>query len=206
VSRVLRVAALISGGGRTLINLCDKIDAGELEAEIALVIASREEAPGVEKARRRGLPVAVASRQRFPRDEARHDAISRWLVDCSSDLVCLCGYLCWLRVDEPFLNRVMNIHPALLPDFGGPGMYGERVHRAVLASGRTVSGCTVHFVDDQYDHGPIILQRTCPVRPDDTVQTLAARVFREECVAYPEAVRLFSRGRLRVVGGEVEVG
>ena len=99
----------------------------------------------------------------------------------------------------------MNIHPALLPRFGGPGMYGHHVHRAVLRAGETVSGCTVHFVDEEYDHGPIILQRECPVLPDDSPETLAARVFEQECRAYPEAVRLFAEGRLHIRGERVEI-
>lgn len=118
-----------------------------------------------------------------------HDHITSLLRDKRIDLVCLCGYLRWFRIDPDFRGRVINIHPALLPDFGGQGMHGEHVHRAVLAAGRTVSGCTVHHVDDEYDHGLVILQRTCPVLPGDDPSTLAARVFEQECIAYPEAIR-----------------
>ena len=118
-------------------------------------------------------------------------------------LVCMGGFLSlWLFPDE-FYARVMNIHPALLPDFGGKGMHGHHVHEAVLAAGRVVSGCTVHFCDNKYDHGPIILQRQIPVKPGDTPDTLAARVFEEECVAYPEAVQAFADGRVRLVNHEV---
>ena len=168
---------------------------------VPLVISSRGRAPGVERARARGLPVRVATRAELDDDEALHDAISAWLREAGVDLVCLCGYLRWLRVDPTLRGRVINIHPALLPDFGGRGMYGQRVHEAVLAAGRRLSGCTVHYVDDQYDHGPTILQRVCPVRPDDDADTLAARVFAEECIAYPEAIRRIAAGQVRLVGG-----
>jgi phosphoribosylglycinamide formyltransferase-1 len=201
----LRIAALLSGGGRTLMNIADEIDAGTLNAEVVLVIASREKIAGVERARARGFDVRIARRRDFETDNALHDAITRWMLEKDVQLVCLCGYLRWLRIDEPFKGRVINIHPALLPEFGGKGMYGEHVHRAVLEAGRTASGCTVHFVDEQYDHGPTIVQRTCPVRPDDTVDTLAARVFEQECIAYPEAIRLFAGGRARLVAGRAEI-
>ena len=190
MSRPLRLGALISGGGRTLLNLADAIAAGALAAEIAIVIASRPDAPGVERARARGLDVCVAARGDFQAEDDLHDAVDARLRAAQVDLVCLCGYLRLLRVEPWLVGRAVNIHPALLPEFGGPGMYGLRVHRAVLDAGRTESGCTVHYVDEAYDHGPTILQRRCPVLPGDTPETLAARVFEEECVAYPEAIRL----------------
>ncbi|MCP3905668.1 MAG: phosphoribosylglycinamide formyltransferase [Planctomycetes bacterium] len=192
MSGPLRIGALISGGGRTLLNIADRIDAGDLDAEIAVVIASREGIAGVQRARDRGFDVRVL------RDD---DAITAALLAASVNLVCLCGYVRLLRIDPPLAGRIMNIHPALLPDFGGSGMYGDRVHAAVLAAERTESGCTVHFVDDQYDHGPIILQRRCPVLPGDDVDTLAARVFEQECIAYPEAIRMFAKKAVRHAAG-----
>jgi folate-dependent phosphoribosylglycinamide formyltransferase PurN len=108
-----------------------------------------------------------------------------------------------LEVPAKYENRVMNIHPALLPGFGGKGMYGAKVHQGVIDHGCKVSGCTVHFVDNSYDNGPIIVQRTCPVEDADTAETLAHRVFEEEKIAYPEAIRLFQQGRLKVVGRRV---
>ncbi len=201
----LRLGALVSGGGRTMLNLADRIAAGTLPATIAVVISSRHSAPAVRLAAERGLTVRVAARRDFATEPAMHDAISAWLADARVDLVCLCGYLRWFRCDPQWTNRAMNIHPALLPAFGGPGMYGLRLHKAVLDSGATTSGCTVHFVDNTYDHGPIILQRTCPVLPGDDPEKLAARVFALECEAYPEAVRLFVEGRLRVEGRSVRV-
>ncbi len=210
----LRIGALISGGGRTLVNLADQIDAGTLDARIAVVISSRASAPGVVRARGHGLPVEVIARREGARGEAMdaaseehmHEAIAGCLRKAGVDLVCACGYLHKIRLDPSLEGRVMNIHPALLPDFGGRGMYGERVHRAVLAAKRTISGCTVHFVDEEYDHGPIILQRRCPVEPGDDAASLAARVFEQECIAYPDAIRLFAAGRLRTVEGGVEIG
>jgi formyltetrahydrofolate-dependent phosphoribosylglycinamide formyltransferase len=172
---------------------------------MAVVIASRADAAAVHRARDRGFDVRVAPRKNFASDDEMHDAITSLLLEHLVDLVCLGGYMRWYRVDSSFEYRVMNIHPALLPDFGGKGMYGPRVHRAVLDSAATVSGCTVHFVDDQYDHGPIILQRTCPVLPDDDEDHLAGRVFEQECVAYPEAIRLFATDRLSVADGVVNI-
>ena len=185
----IRIAAFISGGGRTLLNLANCIDRGELHASIELVVASRLDAPGVERARQRGFDVRIATIRDFGSADAMHDAVTGWLLEKDIDLICLCGYLRWLRIDPPFENRVINIHPALLPKFGGKGMHGLHVHRAVLAAGETTSGCTVHYVDEEYDHGPVILQRTCPVLPDDDEHTLADRVFEQECLAYPEAIR-----------------
>ncbi len=205
MSRPLRLAALLSGGGRTLLNIADHIDAGRLDAEVAIVVSSRTSAAGVKRASQRGLEVRLATRDRLGSEDAVHDTITTWLREAEVDLVCLCGYLRWLRIDEPFVGRVMNIHPALLPDFGGKGMHGEHVHRAVLEAGRSFSGCTVHFVDAQYDHGPIILQRCCPVEEGDEVETLAARVFEQECIAYPEAIRLFAEDRLRLLDSRVEI-
>lgn len=194
----LRLGVLIGGGGRTLLNLADRIDARELPARLAAVLASREDLPGVRRARARGLRVEIANPAAFETETAFHDAVSNTLREAGADLVCLAGYLRWLRVDPWMVNRVLNIHPALLPDFGGAGMYGLRVHRAVLESGVRRSGCTVHFVNDEYDRGPILLQKSCPVRPDDTPETLAARVFALEREAYPEAIGLIASGRVRL--------
>jgi formyltetrahydrofolate-dependent phosphoribosylglycinamide formyltransferase len=205
MSEPLRLGALVSGGGRTVLNLADGIDDGTLPATVALVIASRADIAAVKRARDRGLEVRVADRRDFESADRLHDTITAWLLERDVQLVCLCGYLRWFRIDEPFRGRAMNIHPALLPSFGGTGMYGQRVHRAVLASGTDVSGCSVHFLDDEYDHGPIILQRECPVHPDDDEDSLAARVFEQECLAYPEAIRLFAQGRLRVEGDQVKI-
>ena len=194
----MRLACLISGGGRTLINLCDAIDRGELNAEIPLVIASKKDLKGVERAQNRGLHVEVAPRSAFDSDDAMHDQITQWITDADIDLVCLCGWLRWVRLDDPLRNKVINIHPSLLPSFGGPGMYGMNVHRAVIEQQCSFSGYTVHLVDDVYDHGPVLIQRPCPVQPDDSPDDLAERVFEQECIAYPEAIRLFAADRVRI--------
>lgn len=193
--RRLRLGVLLSGGGRTLENLCEKIDAGELPASIEMVISSRTDAFGVQRARRRDIPVRVIDPRRLS-GAGFHEAIGEALRAAKVDLVCMAGFLCLWRIQPDFEGRVMNIHPALLPAFGGRGYYGHRVHEAVLASGATESGCTVHFCDNQYDHGPTILQRRVPVLPDDTPDTLAARVFEQECIAYPEAIRRYAAGEL----------
>jgi formyltetrahydrofolate-dependent phosphoribosylglycinamide formyltransferase len=205
VSAPIRLAALISGGGRTLMNIADRIDDGTLKASIDLVISSRADAGGVAKARARGFNTLIVARPDFPTDDSMHDAILRQLVERRIDLVCLCGYLRPVRIDESFRWRIMNIHPALLPEFGGKGWHGDRVHEAVLKAGRTTSGCTVHFVDEHYDAGPIILQRTVPVLPGDDAHALAARVFEQECLAYPEAISLFQQDRLTVENGQVRI-
>lgn len=201
----IRLVVLISGGGTTLQNFIDRIDGGRLQAEIARVISSNPKAAGIERAHRAGIPVEVIRREDFESVTTFSDAVFGRCREAVADLVVLGGFLKLLRIPPDFAGRVMNIHPALLPSFGGKGMYGHRVHEAVLEAGARISGCTVHFVDDQFDHGPIILQRTVPVLDADTPDRLAARVFEEECEAYPEAIRLFGLGRLRIEGHRVRI-
>jgi formyltetrahydrofolate-dependent phosphoribosylglycinamide formyltransferase len=205
VTNPIRLGALISGGGRTVMNLLDEIEAGRLDASIDVVIASKPGIAGVERARDRGLEVAIIDKAVYPDDAARHDAITQTLLAAGVELVCLCGYLAWFRIDADLRGRVINIHPALLPRFGGKGLYGDHVHAAVLAAGESYSGCTVHLVDDIYDHGPTIVQRACPVLPDDDVRSLANRVFDEECRALPAAIQLFAEQRVRLEGNRVVV-
>jgi len=152
-----------------------------------------------------GIPTHLVRPKEFPSVEAYSDAMCRLLDEAGVDLVCLAGFLSYWIIPDRYLGRVMNIHPALLPAFGGKGMHGHHVHEAVLARGCKVSGCTVHFVNNTYDDGPIILQRAVPVYAEDTPDDLAARVFREECIAYPEAIRLFIEGRLKVEGLKVSI-
>ena len=200
----VRLAALISGGGRTLLNFLARIEAGQLAAEVVQVVASSDCA-GVERARAAGLDVRVVSRKAYDGVEAFWAAVTEVVQGAEPDLVTLAGFLHLWRFGRRYAGRVMNIHPALLPSFGGKGMYGHRVHEAVLAAGCKVSGCTVHFCDERYDTGPIIVQRTAPVLEGDTPDTLAARIFEQECIAYPEAINLFAAGRLRVEGRVVHV-
>ena len=201
----IRLAVLISGGGTTLQNFIDRIADGRMRAEIALVISANPKAFGVERARKAGLQTEVIRREDFDSVENFSAAIFGCCREVEADLVTFGGFLKLLRIPPDFAGRVMNIHPALLPAFGGKGMYGQHVHEAVLESGARVSGCTVHFVDDHFDHGPIILQRTVPVLDDDTPETLAARVFEQECEAYPEAIRLFATGWIVIDGSRARI-
>lgn len=191
----LRLGLLVTGGGRTALNLHEHIRQGMLDARIEVVISSRGNALAVERCREAGLNVQVVDRRFLP-DEAFHGRVAAALEAAGAELVCMAGLLCYWEIPTSFAGRVVNIHPALLPAFGGKGFYGERVHRAVLASGVKETGCTVHFADNAYDHGPIILQRKVPVLPGDDVRTLAARVFAEELIAYPAAIKLFTSGKL----------
>jgi formyltetrahydrofolate-dependent phosphoribosylglycinamide formyltransferase len=203
MAKTLGLGILLSGGGRTLENIQEHIRTGKLPAEVALVIASRPNIRGLEIGRAAGIPTYLVRPRDFPSVEAYSAAMCRLLDEARVDLVCLAGFLSYWIIPDRYLGRVMNIHPALLPAFGGKGMYGHHVHEAVLARGCKVSGCTVHFVNNEYDEGPIILQRAVAVYAEDTPDDLAARVFAEETIAYPEAIRLFAEGRLRVDGLKV---
>lgn len=176
-----QLCCMISGGGRTVLNLLDAIERGDLHARIALVIASAPCA-GIERCQQRGLQVIM-----IPGTIPAY-TLGEILRAHAIDLVVLAGYLKMVRIPPGFERKIINIHPALLPKFGGKGMHGHHVHEAVIAAGETQSGCTVHYCDAQYDTGDIILQMTCPVLPTDTPDTLAARVFEVECKAYPQAI------------------
>jgi formyltetrahydrofolate-dependent phosphoribosylglycinamide formyltransferase len=201
----IRLAVLLSGSGTTLQNLLDRTADGRLAARVVCVGSSNAAAYGLERARAAGVPAFVVPRKECPSREE----FSRRLFDpcreAGADLVCLAGFLQLLRIPDDYTNRVLNIHPALIPAFSGKGFHGLHVHRAALEAGVKVSGCTVHFADNEYDHGPIVLQRVVPVEDDDTPERLAARVFAAECEAYPEAIRVFAEGRLRVEGRRVFV-
>jgi phosphoribosylglycinamide formyltransferase 1 len=203
-SRV-NLAVLLSGGGTTLQNLLDRIGAGTLDARVSVVLSSRSDAHGLTRARNHGVPAATVSSRKFRDFEAHSKAVLRELRKYPVDLIVMAGYMCFFRIPPEFEGRVVNIHPALIPSFCGKGMYGHFVHEAVLKYGCKVSGCTVHFVDNEYDHGPIILQRCCPVMEGDTPDTLRERVFKEECEAFPAAIQLFAEGRLGIVDGRVRI-
>jgi formyltetrahydrofolate-dependent phosphoribosylglycinamide formyltransferase len=195
---------LISGGGRTLMNLHQLAQSGRLAVRVARVIASRQ-CTGVDKALAAGLDVQVVPFKQIGDPSAYSQRIGQLLAEAGADLVVLAGFLSMWQIPPAFEGRVVNIHPALLPSFGGKGMYGHHVHEAVLAAGCKVSGCTVHFVTNRYDEGPIIVQRCVPVLEDDTPDSLADRVFEQEMIAYPEAIGLFAAGRLRIEGSRVRV-
>jgi formyltetrahydrofolate-dependent phosphoribosylglycinamide formyltransferase len=203
--KMIRLGVLISGGGTTLMNILEYIKAGGLNAEVAVVISSRSIVAGVEKAKKAGLNVKIVRKKDFGTIVEFSRQIEKELDAAKVDLVIQGGWLCFWKIPKKYENRVMNIHPALLPSFGGQGMWGHHVHEAVLAAGCKVSGCTVHFCTNEYDKGPIIVQRTCEVRDDDTADTLASRVFEQECIAYPQAIKLFVDGKIRVQDNRVKV-
>ena len=201
----VRLAVLLSGSGTTLQNLLDRIADGRLAARVVVVLASRGDAGGLERARQAGIPAVAVARRAFPDVDRFNDALHAELEQHVFDLIVLAGFLSPFQLRNRYAGRVMNIHPALIPAFCGTGLYGEKVHRAVLEAGVKVSGSTVHFADEHYDHGPIILQGTVPVLDDDTPQTLAARVHSVENELYPHAIRLWARGRLELVGRRVRI-
>jgi len=201
----IRLGVLISGGGTTLMNILDYIKDGRLNAQVPIVISSRSTVAGVERAKNAGLDVKIIRKKDYPDIENFSKRIEEELTAAKVDLVIQGGWLCFWKIPAQYENRVMNIHPALLPSFGGKGMWGHHVHEAVLKAGCKVSGCTVHFCTNEYDNGPIIVQRTCPVKDTDDPDTLAARVFEQECIAYPEAIRLFAADKLLVQDGVVKI-
>lgn len=188
-----------------MVNIAEYIQRGELEAEIAVVISSRGKVAGVEKACKLGIEPHIVRKKDYPDLAEFSGKITKILEEARVDLVLQCGWLCLWKIPDHLENRVMNIHPALLPSFGGQGMWGHHVHEAVLARGCKISGCTVHFVTNEYDAGPIIVQRCCEVKEDDDGEQLAGRVFEQECRAYPEAIRLFAQNRLKVQQGRVNI-
>jgi formyltetrahydrofolate-dependent phosphoribosylglycinamide formyltransferase len=200
---ILRLGVLFSGGGRTLENLELKIREGALPARIVIAISSHPGVKGIERAKRLGIPCELIDyrdrRERFSQD------IAGALDSAGVDLTVLAGFIRYYTYPPHHAGKIVNIHPALLPSFGGKGFYGDCVHQAVIRAGVKFSGCTVHFVNEEYDRGPIILQRIVPVRSEDTPEELAARVFAEECIAYPEAIRLYAEGRLEVRDGRVYI-
>lgn len=201
----LPIAVLISGGGTTLRNLLQCIDAGQLNAAVRIVISSSATAGGLDFARDADVPTCVVRPSDFASVEDFSTAVFAECRQAHVDLVAMGGFLKRVLIPPDFTHRVMNIHPGLIPAFCGKGYYGHHVHQGVLDYGAKISGCTVHFVDDQYDHGPIIIQRAVPVLDEDTADTLAARVFTQECEAYPQAIQWFAEDRLVVAGRRVRI-
>jgi formyltetrahydrofolate-dependent phosphoribosylglycinamide formyltransferase len=200
----IRLAVLLSGSGSTLENLFERIDKGVLDAEVAVVVSSRADAFGLERARRRGVPAFAVVRREHPDTASFSRAIHAVLEPHAPDLVVLAGFLCKLALG-PYSSCTMNIHPALIPAFSGKGFYGEHVHRAVLETGVKLTGATVHFCDDEYDQGPIVLQEAVAVEDGDTVESLGARVQALERELLPRAIQLFAEGRLAVEGRRVRI-
>lgn len=205
MTRVINLAVLLSGSGRTLENLQQEILAGRLSARVAVVVSSKPDAYGLVRAQQHGITAVAVPRREYADAAAFSAALNAVLAPYPIDLVVLAGFLSLYTPPPALQERVMNVHPALLPAFGGKGFYGDRVHQAVLDAGVKITGCTVHFADALYDHGPIILQEAVPVHEDDTVETLAARVFAVECKLYPQAIQLFAENRLCPEGRRVRL-
>jgi phosphoribosylglycinamide formyltransferase-1 len=190
------IAILISGSGTTLRNLIKLRDAGSLDVDIRLVISSNPDAGGIEFAKNAGIPVIVKKRSEYTNTEAYSVAIFDACQTAKVELVVMGGFLKHVLIPSSFENRVLNIHPSLIPKYCGKGYYGKKVHQAVIDAGESESGCTVHFVDDHYDHGPILAQKAVDVLVDDTAESLAARVFQEECKLLPDVIRRIANGEL----------
>ena len=196
-----RIAVLISGGGTTFLNLHEKISAGSLQASIVGVVSSSSKAAGLSLARERGYPTFVVRRRKYADDHQFSQAIDHHLKACRPDLIVLGGFLKKYLPPAQWAERCINIHPALIPAFCGPGFYGMKVHQAVWARSSRVSGCTVHLVTPEYDAGPIIVQKTAALAPADSPEDIRRKVFEKECEALPEAIRLFIDRRVTFSNG-----
>ncbi|MGE5653127.1 MAG: phosphoribosylglycinamide formyltransferase [Bacillota bacterium] len=203
----LRLAAFVSGSGRNLQSIIDAIQLGDLNARVELVLSSRSGVYALERAQGHGIPSVVVPRRRYPSLDAYGQAIIDTLAPYSIDLIVLCGFLSFLSptLVRRYQGSIMNIHPSLLPAFGGRGAYGHNVHQMALDHGVKVSGCTVMFVDEGEDTGPIIVQKAVPVMEDDSAASLGDRVMEAEWQTYPEAIRLFGEGRLKIEGRRVRI-
>jgi phosphoribosylglycinamide formyltransferase 1 len=204
-STAFKIAVLISGGGTTLKNLLERIATGRLTVTIPLVIASNPKAGGLQYAEDAKITARVIEQKSYSDQGAYSREIFGVCRELGIELVVMGGFLKRLTIPPDYANRVVNIHPGLIPAFCGQGYYGHHVHEAVLEYGAKLSGCTVHFADNEYDHGPVILQKAVPVENDDTPDTLAARVFQVECEAYPEAIQLIAEGRVKLEGRKVRI-
>jgi phosphoribosylglycinamide formyltransferase-1 len=198
----IRLGVCVSGGGTTLQNLIDRVRARMLNASIVQVVASRPRIGAIARAGAARIPLALAAQGAKNRAEFSASVFDP-IRHSQADLVILGGFLSLVEIPPDYQGRVLNIHPSLIPAFCGKGYYGLAVHRAVLEYGVKVTGCTVHFADAHFDSGPIIDQRTVPVLDDDTPETLAVRVFQEECQALPDVIKLYADGKLRIEGRRV---
>ena len=201
----VKCAVFASGGGSNFQSLIDRRDTGELKVDLCMLVVNNSGAGAAVRARENGIPVVHCAPSRFDDAEAYAKALLRHLDDHAADCIVLAGYMKMLPqpVVQRFRNRIINIHPGLLPAFGGKGMYGSKVHEAVIAYGAKVSGITIHFVDEEYDHGPVIYQETVPVLDTDTPESLAARVLAVEHASLWKAVNAVGTGTVRVEGRRV---
>ena len=203
----LRIGFMLSGSGSTLANLSEQIDSGAVNAEVVAVISSRAKNYGVERARNMNTPVHIVKYRDYENDlDLYSDKITECLDEHNVDLIVMGGFMSFYKVPEKYIGKIINVHPALLPSFGGQDMYGHHVHEAVLEYGAKITGCTVHFVDNEsYDHGPIIMQGVVQVEQDDTPDSLADKVQDKEREIYPQVVQLFAEGRVTLNGRKVTI-
>jgi phosphoribosylglycinamide formyltransferase 1 len=203
----LRLAVLISGSGRTLKNILDEINADRLDAEVVMVVSNKPSAGGLQFAENASpvVPTCVVQRTDHDSIKAFSDEIFAACHEAKADYIVMAGFLCKISIPSDFENKVLNIHPSLIPAFCGKSYYGHRVHEAAIEYGVKLSGCTVHFVNDEYDAGPVILQRKVAIDNDETPDSLAAKVFEQEMIAYPETLRLLADDRIVVEGRKVIV-
>ncbi|CUT04799.1 phosphoribosylglycinamide formyltransferase-1 [Candidatus Chrysopegis kryptomonas] len=201
----MNIAVFASGRGSNLMAILNAIKEGKLNAKISLVISNNSNAGALEIARANGIDALHISRKQFSSDEEYVQKILNELKSRNVELIVLAGYMKKIpsEIIKEYPNKILNIHPALLPAFGGQGMYGLNVHKAVIESGVKITGVTVHIVDEEYDHGPIVMQRAVEVRDDDTPETLAERVLKVEHEIYPQAIKLFVEGKIKVSGRKV---
>ncbi len=204
-SRPLRIAVLLSGGGTSLENLLEHIDSGEVPGQVVVALSSKANAYGLERARKRGIPAVAVPRRDYEDAKRFNDALHAELNRYDVELVALLGFLSHFELRGRYEGRALNVHPALIPAFSGQGCYGRHVYDAVLEKGVKITGATVHFVDEEYDHGPIFLQEAVPVLEDDDHESLAARVMAAERRLVPHAIRLFAEGRVRIEDGRVRI-
>ncbi|MDF1664771.1 MAG: phosphoribosylglycinamide formyltransferase [Planctomycetota bacterium] len=201
----LRLAVLASGGGRTLQNFIDLANAGKLDVEVIVVGVSKSKCGAAERASKAGIPCFARRKKKSESVDDFSTAIFDQIRPQNVDLVCLAGYLSLIRIPDDFENRVLNIHPSLIPAFCGRGFYGEKVHKAAWEAGVKVTGCTVHFCDNIYDNGPILLQETVSVSSEDSPECIAKKVFEAECLAYPKALSLVNEGRVSIQNGRCQI-
>ncbi len=201
----IKIAVLVSGGGTNLQAIIDSVERKEFPAEIAIVIINKNNAYALERAKKHNIPAIFINHKDFSSREEFEKALTDELDKRQVDLICLAGFM---RVLTPFFvnhyqHRILNIHPALLP--AAKGLYGEHVHEAILNSGAKFSGCTVHFVTEDVDGGPIIVQKIVTVEDDDTPHSLAERVLQQEHIAYPEAIKHIAENKLEIIGNRVKI-
>lgn len=205
----INIAVMVSGHGRgsNMQAIIDACGDGRIDGQVTVVVGTKDDAPAMDRARLQGIETIEVNPKLFIENDEYGRRLLSVLTEYKIDLICLAGYMRILpsMIVNAYRYSIMNIHPALIPMFCGKGMYGENVHKAVLEYGAKISGCTVHLVDEDYDTGPIIIQKVVPVKEGDSIESLAARILTQEHIAYPEAIQLFAQDRLRIEGRVVHI-